>query len=246
MPKVTELKTIEDIVVKLQKKVVGTRSTVPRQRITGTVTRSGRPVKTGWVGLWALPRKVDFVNAYILRGRTVTGDPGIYARAPVENGRYSLDVPFQDREWYVVAEEPGQALTQVGPIAVELNEEKTVHIGCTVGGSIAGRVQHVPEGWRGHLWVVAFTNTGIRYEMRVREDGSFLLASLPPGEFGLKVGHDAYDDPEVPRDLRHLAKESWEKLADPWKRAKIVSLKPDRSITGIELELPATEGPHGR
>jgi hypothetical protein len=243
-PKVTELKTIKGIVVKLKKKAAGTRPTVPRQRITGTVARSGRPVKTGWVSLWAVPWKPNVVNAYILRGRTVRGGPFIPARAPIRDGKYSIEVPFQDKKWYVAAEEPGQPLTQVGPIAVELNEEKTLNIACTPGGSIAGRVQNVPQGWRGHLWVVAFTKTGIRYETRVREDGSFLLASLPPGEFGLKVGHDAYDDSEVPRDLRTLTKENWQKSADPWKRAKIVNVKPDRGASGIELEFPVTESPH--
>lgn len=237
-PKVTELKTIEGIVVKLKKKAAITRANVPRQRIGGVVTCRGEPVKTGWVGLWAVRRKMNVMNAYILRGRTVTGDPVVYARAPIRDGKYSLDVPFQDKEWYVVAEAPGQPLKQIGPIAVELNEEKALDIACTAGGSIAGRVQHVPEGWRGHFWVVAFTKTGVRYETRVREDGSFLLASLPPGEFGLKVGHDAYNDAEVPRDRRNLTEEDWKKLADPWKRATIVNVKQGQRVSGIELELP--------
>ena len=226
----------------MKKKAAGVRPTVPQQRISGIVTRNGRPVKTGWVGLWAMRRKQNVVNAYILRGRTVIGDPIAYARAPIRDGKYSLDVPFQDKEWYVVAEEPGQPLTQIGAIAVELNEQKTLDIACTAGGSIAGRVQNVPQGWRGHLWIVAFTKTGIRYETRVREDGSFLLVCLPPGEFGLKVGHDAYDDPDIPHDLRHVTKEGWDKLDDPWKGAKIVNVKPDRAASGIELELPVTAG----
>jgi hypothetical protein len=236
------LKTIKEIVVKLKKKAAGVRPTVPQQRIRGSVTRSGRPVKTGWVGLWAMRRKQNVVNAYILRGRTVIGDPIAYARAPIRDGGYSIDVPFQDKKWYVVAEEPGQPLTQIGPIAVELNEEKALDIACTAGGSIAGRVQNVPQGWRGHLWVVAFTKTGIRCETRMKEDGSFLLASLPPGEFGLKVGHNAYDDPNIPHGLRHLTKEDQERLDDPWKGAKIVNVKPNRGISGIELELPVTGG----
>ncbi len=243
-PKVTELKKIEGINVKLKKNAAGTRSSVPKQRISGTVTRNGRPVRSGWVGLWAMRRTQNVVNAYILRGRTVIGDPIAYSRAPIRDGKYSIDVPFQDKEWYVVAEEPGQPLTQMGPIAVELNQEKTLDIACTAGGRIAGRVQNVPQGWRGHLWVVAFTKTGIRRETRVREDGSFLLASLPPGEFGLKVGHDAYDDPNIPHDLRHVTKEGWEKLDDPWKGAKIAKVEPDRDTPGIELELPATGGSH--
>ncbi len=228
----------------MKKKATGTRPAVPRQQIMGVVTRNGQLVKTGWVGLWAVQGTPNVANANISRGRTVAAGPIVYASAPIRDGKYSLNVPFQSKEWFVVVEEPSQPLTQIGPIALQLNEEKKLEIACTAGGSIAGRVQRTPEGWRGSLWVVAFTKTGIRCETRVAEDGSFLLGHLPAGEFGLKVGHDAYDDSEVPRDFRHTSKESLEKPADPWKRAKFVSVSPDRYITGVELELPTTQVPH--
>ena len=51
----------------------------------------------------------------------------------------------------------------------------------------------------GATWVVAFTDTIIRREARVAPDGSFRLDALPPGRYGLKTGHDAYEDPHVPR-----------------------------------------------
>ena len=42
-----------------------------------------------------------------------------------DDGNYSLDVPFQDEAWYVVVEEPGHAITQVGPIPIALRSRKT-------------------------------------------------------------------------------------------------------------------------
>jgi hypothetical protein len=242
-PKVTELKTIEGIVVKLKKKGPGTKSAVARQRISGTVSRDGKPVKTGWVALWIVPGMFNTMNAYMMRGRIVSGDPVIYARVPVLNGEYRLDVPFQDKKWYVVFEEPGQSLTQVGPIAVELNEEKKLDIACTPGTSLSGRVMRVPDGSRGDFWVVAFTKTGIRYETRVEKDGSYRFGPLPPGEYGLKVGHDGFDDPECPHDPQGLTKEGWDKKADPWKSAKVVNVSVGDDAAGIELELPTKDKP---
>jgi hypothetical protein len=233
---VTELKNIEGITVKLKKRHAGTTSEVPRQRLLGTVTRDGRPVRVGWVGLWSLRRPSNAVNVAILRGRTVTEEPIVYAHSPIRDGAYALDVPFQHEAWYVVAEEPGRPLTQVGPIAVALNEERNLDIACTDCGIIRGRVRKVPEGWEGYLWVVAFTETAIREEARVGLDGAFSLR-LPPGEYGLKVGHDAYDDADVPSD-QNVPKEVREGRADPWRRAKAVTVKVGRESEGVELELP--------
>jgi hypothetical protein len=150
-----------------------------------------------------------------------------------------LSVPFQDDAWYVVVEGPGRAITQVGPIAVALNEKKQLDVACTEGGRIAGRVKNVPDEWKGHYWVVAFSKTAVREQTRVGLDGSFTLPPLPPGQYGLKVGHDAYDDPDIPHgDTRGLPKEIWATMTDPWKRAKVVTLKAGETIRGVELELP--------
>jgi hypothetical protein len=235
-PKVTELKKIDGIVVKLKKQRTGTKPEVPKQRIFGTVTRDDRPVQGGWAGLWSLRRRPDSVNVSIQRGRTVTEDPIVYTSAPIRNGSYALDVPFQHQAWYVVVEEPGRPLTQVGPIPIELNQEKKLDIACPEAGTVRGRVKEVPKGWEGHLWVVAFTDAGIREEARVGGDGAFTLR-LPPGEYGVKVGHDAYEDSEVPRG-KNIPKEAWEKRADPWPRAKVVTVAAGREIGGLEVELP--------
>ena len=53
-PKVTELKTVTGVVAKMKKKHAGSTPAIVPQSISGTVTRDGRPVASGWVGLWAL------------------------------------------------------------------------------------------------------------------------------------------------------------------------------------------------
>jgi hypothetical protein len=179
-PKVTELKTISGIVTRMKRKTDGSALVVARQTIAGAVTRDGRPVQAGWVCLWALRRPSNAPNAPVMRGRTAVGTPIPYASAPIRDGSYSLDVPFQSETWYVVAEEPGQPVTQVGPIAMALNQNRTVNIACAPGGRIRGRVEGVPPGWKGHVWVVAFSRTAVREEVRVARDGTFTLPSLRP------------------------------------------------------------------
>ena len=125
-PKVTELKTIGGIVGRLKRKVEGSTPTLARQTMTGTVTRNGRPLKFGWVGLCALHRERNPINAPLMRGRMVVGRPAVYA-VPIREGSYSIDIPFQVEGWYVVVEEPGHALTQVGPIAFAEREEDARH-----------------------------------------------------------------------------------------------------------------------
>jgi hypothetical protein len=238
-PKVSERKMIGGVVARMKKKTEGSTPEIAKQTISGTVTREGQPIRTGWVGLWAMSRMPDTVNAPILRGRTVEPRPIVYASTPIRDGSYSLDVPFQGENWYVVAEEPGRPLTQVGPIAIALNQHKTMDISCTEGRRLSGRVANVPRGWEGHLWVVAFTRTAIREEVRVGPDGTFSFPQLPPGEYGLKVGHDAYEDNEVPQGtFEQIPKEAWETRADPWKRAKVVTVEAGRDSAGVELELP--------
>ncbi len=238
-PKVTELKTISGIVARMKRKTDGSAPVVAHQTIAGAVTRDGRPVQAGWVCLWALRRPSNAPNTPVMRGRTAVGPPIPYASVPIRDGSYSLDVPFQSETWYVVAEEPGQPTTQVGPIAMALNQNRTVDIACTPGGSIRGRVEGVPPGWEGHVWVVAFSRTAVREEVRVARDGTFTLPPLPPDEYGLKAGHDAYEDPEVyPGGLMREHPEAFKETADPWKRAKVVKVEAGRDSGGVVVDFP--------
>jgi hypothetical protein len=237
-PKVTELKTISGVVARMKRKTAGSAPVVARQTIAGAVTRDGRPVQAGWVGLWALRRPSNAANAPVMRGRTAVGPPIPYASAPIRDGSYSVDVPFQSETWYVVAEEPGQPVTQVGPIAIALNQNRTADIACTPGGRIRGRVEGVPPAWEGHVWVVAFSRTAVRDEVRVARDGTFTLPPLPAGEYGLKAGHDAYDDPEVYPGPLMKHPEAFKETADPWKRAKVVKVEAGRDSEGAVVDFP--------
>ena len=238
-PKVTELKAVSGIVARMKKKQDGSTSPIAKQAISGTVTRDGRPVPSGWVGLWALRRPSNAVNAPVARGRTAVGDPIPYASAAIHDGSYRLDVAVQSETWYVVVEEPGHPLTQIGPVSIALNEQKTLPITCSHEGHIRGRVTGKPAGWEGHVWVVAFSKTGVNAEVRVDASGLFTLPSLPPGEYGLKAGHDAYDDAEFyPGNLARAHPETSRQTADPWKRARLVTVTPGRDSVLVEIEFP--------
>ena len=237
-PLVKELQPVDGLVVKLKRDAAGTKVEIQKQTITGIATRDGMPIKSGWAGLWTVRRQRNTVNAYILRGRTTVGDPVTYERAPIRDGAYTLDVPFQAPGYYVVVEEPGHAPTQVGPFDIKVNEEKHFNISCVAGGGVSGQVENVPDEWKGNMWVVAFTKTAIQTETRIDVAGAFRFDHLPPGQYGLKVGHDAYRDSEVPRELKDVPKEVWNKLPDPWKRATLVTVESDQTTEGVRLELP--------
>jgi hypothetical protein len=99
-------------------------------------------------------------------------------------------------------------------------------------------VTGVPDTWKSQAWVVAFSKTGVRAETQAAPDGSFALPPLPPGDYGLKAGHDAYTDHEVPQgDFASIPKEAW-KNADPWKNAKAVKIEPGRDVLGVEIAFP--------
>lgn len=221
--------------VKIKKDSNIAKTILPKQVITGTVTRDGRPVKPAWVGLWYVRRDFNAMNAPVFRGRTAELAPFVLERALVVDGKYRLEVPFDGG--YLVVEEHGQPLTQVGPLAVKLREEKKLDIACVQGGTISGTVKKIPAGWEGHLWAIAYTKTGIRAETRVNSDGTFRLEHLPPAEYGVKVGHDAYLDAEVPRGSKTTDADE-KRPADAWKTARVVRVKSGHVSGGVELELP--------
>ena len=144
-PDVKQVKNISGLVVKMKKEADGAKTVLPKQYLFGSVTREGRPVKVGWVGLWYVRKDLNATNAPILRGRTVDGFPIYLASAPLIDGKYRLELPDDD-EYYMAVEEPGQPLTQIGPIAVKLRQEKKLDIACVKGGSISGKVNNVPKG----------------------------------------------------------------------------------------------------
>jgi protocatechuate 3,4-dioxygenase beta subunit len=242
-PLVKRLQPIDGIVVKLKKDKAGTKPEMQKQRFFGAVTRDGMPVKNGWVGLWALRRAPNAVNAWILRGRTVTPVPAVYSSVPIQDGTYSIETPYQSEGWYVVVEEPDQAPTQVGPLSIGANEEKKLDIACVAGGGINGRVEKVPDAWKGQLWVVAFNATAVRAETRVDSDGRFSFKQLSPGKYGLKIGHDGCEFSEHPEVSRangpdDVPKEAWTRIDDPWQTATVVNVESGHETEGVRLQLP--------
>jgi RNA polymerase sigma factor (sigma-70 family) len=248
-PRVSELKPVEGIVIRMTPKRNLPRERAVRRGFTGHVTRAGRPVARGIVSLMEVSEALNAPNAYVLRGRTTVG-PGIICQQAAlrADGSYALEVPGLGKSWYVAAEVPGEPPTVVGPVAVGLNELKRVDVACTTAGSLSGRVKSTPAGLEGYLCVVAFTRAGFRAEAPVVR-GRFTLPALPPGEYGLKVGHDAFVDAEtqvpladVRRELTEAEKvaliKAWNAPAEPWKRAKVVRVEAGKETAGIELELP--------
>ncbi|MGO9109038.1 MAG: hypothetical protein ACLP9L_07380 [Thermoguttaceae bacterium] len=53
----------------------------------------------------------------------------------IRDGTYSLNVPYQHEVWYVVVEEHGHPLSQVGPIKIGVNDKRRLDIACTEGGT---------------------------------------------------------------------------------------------------------------
>ena len=81
----------------------------------------------------------------------------------------------------------------------------------------------------------------IQRDLRERRRDIF-VSQLPPGEYGLKVGHNTYHDWEVPGGKLDESSEAiWQLRADPWQRAKIVTVRAGSESSGVELELPALQ-----
>lgn len=125
----------------------------------------------------------------------------------------------------------GRPPTIVGPLALPLGKATPVAVAATEPGRLSGKVSERPVKWDGYLWVVAYSKNGYRSEARVGDDGTFHFPALPPGEYGLKVGHDLFTDEEI------MAEEP-QPPADPWKRAKLATVEPGKSTTVDSLTLP--------
>ena len=238
-PKVTELKTVGGIVARMKKKTDGSTPTIVPQSISGTVSREGRPVQSGWVGLWALRRPRNTVNSpsnagTYRRGRADCLRQRSHSRRILSSRRAIPERGLVRRRRRA---RPRAHAGWAGLDRSEGSEEARHHL--HPGGRIRGRVKDIPAGWEGHVWVVAFSKTAVQAEVRVEPGGQFTLPSLPPGEYGLKAGHDAYDDAEVyPGKLAIEHPESFKETADPWKCAKLVTVKPGGDSDMVEVEFP--------
>jgi hypothetical protein len=177
-------------------------------------------------------------NVAVCRGRTVASWDSDYANSVIQDGTYSLAVPYQRDDWVVEVEEPGQPITQVMGVSVVLNEDKHLDIAAVHGGSVGGHVDGIAPEWTNQVWVVAFTRIGLRYETPVGSDGHYAFGQLPPGEYGLKASHDALHDSERPQEPIPDNDPAYGSPSDPWRRAKIVRIEADRKSADELLELP--------
>jgi hypothetical protein len=244
--KLAARQNLSGVVVKLAR-VKGEKAKEETTRVTGIVTRDGKPVLGGGrVGAWQTRRKEwDRVNAAIERGRTVPTDGFEFLWARVgSDGRYTIENLKPGPRfgpWYFIYEEPGRAPTVVGPIAItDKDRALTIDIAVNAGGAIEGRVEHVPAGMAGQVWVIAFDAGVIRRETLLAADGTFRLENLPSGRYGLKAGHEAYVDPHVPRippgGGGRLDLSEWQKLAEPWQGAVVVTVEPGQTPRGVILD----------
>ena len=238
-PPVTRLQPVTGIVVKMHRLKHGGQPQIVRQRLCGTVTRDGQAAPTGWVVLTKIAQQPDKPNVAIWRGRTLPTEGGPFATAAIYKGKYSLDVPYQSDDWLIEAEVPDGPITQICNVSVPPNENRKLDINIVHGGGISGRVDDIPMQWKDETWVVAFARTGLRFEALVGADGTFTFGQLPPGEYGLKAGHDAFLDAERPAPMLADDDPAYGSPGEPWKRAKIVIVEPDRTTRNVRLELPA-------
>ncbi len=243
--KLAARQTLSGIVVKLAR-ITGEKAKEETTRVTGVVTRDGKAVGGGRVGGWQRRRKdkeMNRVNAAILRGRTLPMWGYEFVRTTVNpDGTFALENlkagPWFG-PWFFVHERPTGPPTIVGPVTITSRDRNLkVDIVLTEGGAIEGRVENVPVAMAGQVWVIAFDETILRREVLVVADGAFRLDDLPPGRYGLKVGHDANTDPHVPRwkpedkpDLKEL-----NKPAEPWQGAVIVTVAPGKTARGVVLD----------
>ena len=242
--KLAAKQNLSGIVVKLAHET-GAKAKEERTRVTGVVTRGGKPVAGGGrVGGWKKPSKeFDRVNAAIQRGRTVPLDGFEFAWSRVgPDGTFTLEhlkAGSGVGPWYFLYEDPGRAPAVLGPVKITSQDRAlTVDIPVVAGGAIAGRVANVPAAMAGQIWVIAFDAGVIRREVLAAADGTFRLEDLPPGRYGLKAGHDAYVDPHVPRWKVGEKPDPamWQKSAEPWQGAVVVTVESGQTARGFVID----------
>jgi hypothetical protein len=126
-------------------------------------------------------------------------------------------------------------------LEVRLNQTLKLDIPLDDGGKISGRVRGVPTDSAGDWWVVAFDRTVWKAATRIGVDGTFCVDRLPPGEYGLKVGHDGFHDTDVPRRNSWAEKfpdDVWKTTTNAWRGATIVNLANNRQVNDVMLDLP--------
>lgn len=241
-PPVTSLQQIDGIVVQMRKKSSASEGVEKvRQQINGVVRGQDQLPAGGRVALWSVPKKGrNAVNALIIRGRTTVGDGYVFASAMLEDGRFSLDVPYQSDDRYVLVETPSRIVSLHGPVSVAKGETKSLELTPQTAGRLRGVVTN-HSSLTLPLYAIMFSKLGIQYETRVKTDGSFEFADVYPGTYGLKIGCDSILDTDVPgiSDKNMATEERLEihrKPSQPWRRAERVVVNEGQVLNGIAVK----------
>ncbi len=208
----------------------------PQLRLEGSATRAGKPIPTGWAVLYRVVPYARATACCTMRNRPVIWEQIVYTEAEIRDGKFAFQTLTDAKDWYVALHEPNRAPSIHGPLT--LSREKPTPFTATEPGRLTGKVPDRPEKLEGYLWVVAFSKNGHRAEARIGSNGTFSFPSLPPGEYGLKVGHDLYVDEEVTAEEPQAPGWKIQPPADPWKRAKIVAVASGKTTTVDDLTLP--------
>ena len=209
---------------------------LPPPRLEGSATRAGKPMPTGWAVLYRVAPYARTTACCTMRNRPVIWEQIVYAEGEIRDGSFSFQTTRDANDWYVALHEPNRAPSIHGPLT--LSREKPTPFIATEPGRLTGKVPDRPEKLDGYLWVVAFSRNGHRAESRIGSNGNFSFPSLPPGEYGLKVGHDLFVDEDVTAEAPQAPGWKIQPLADPWKRAKIVAVASGKTSTVDDLTLP--------
>jgi hypothetical protein len=136
-PRVDSLEPINGIVVRMRRKSEAAESGAKlNPQIRGIVTDEAIPLEGARIALWTVPQETNAVNAKIVRRRTTTGDGYVFASQPLDRGSFSLDVPYQSDDWYLLVETPRRIVALKGPIAIGAGETKSVELKTRASGGL--------------------------------------------------------------------------------------------------------------
>ncbi len=211
-----------------------------QQRVAGTVKNGGELLKFARVALWLPPRKFNAINSHTMRGRTTAGDGKVIASTIVRDGKFSLDVPFQDENWHLLVETPARIVALEGPLKIQQGKTKQLELSTQASGKVRGQVSHISDA-KGPLWAVLFSRTGLQYETRVGTDGRFEFQNVYPGNYGLKAACESVRDSEIPAlpnptDDEFTIEKSYEVHevpSRPFRRATRITVNAGQTTEGV-------------
>ena len=119
-----------------------------QQTITGTVTRDGRPVRSGWVGLWASEAARERGQLPSHAGRTAVGAPAVFASSPIRDGAYipRRAVPERDLVRRRGGAGPSAHAGRSDPDRPEPEADNRHHLHARAAASAAGSRACLPAG----------------------------------------------------------------------------------------------------